>query len=138
MKTKIYFDGGTTGANPGPMITGFVIQRDHLWDYVRADYPDVATNNEAEYCSVIEGLNYALEFGFREVELVGDSNLVVQQCSGKWKCNAVNLKPLLNEVLRLKKEFRSVKFTWVKRDLNLAGIFLEHGKEKAEIKATGF
>ncbi len=41
-----------------------------------------------------------------------------------------NLKPLHNEIKQLLKQIDNVYYKWVKRDLNYAGILLEHGPDK--------
>ena len=46
---------------------------------------DIATNNEAEYTGLIIGLQKAIEQGIQELEVYGDSNLVVNQVSGFWR-----------------------------------------------------
>jgi probable phosphoglycerate mutase len=72
-------------------------------DAHRPDCPPVAvisrplgiqTNNYAEYTGVILALEKALALGAREVELVLDSMLIVEQLSGRWKVKHPAIKPL--------------------------------------------
>jgi ribonuclease HI len=53
-----------------------------------------ATNNFAEYTGVILALERAHALGATEVELVLDSQLVVEQLSGRWKVRHPHIKPL--------------------------------------------
>ena len=43
------------------------------------------TNNIVEYEACITGLETALDIGVRELEIHGDSNLVIQQTQGVWR-----------------------------------------------------
>lgn len=113
----LYFDGASRG-NPGPSAIAYVISDDGV---VKKNHEriGVATNNEAEYRALIEGLREASDMGIDIVEAVGDSNLVVRQVSGDWSCNASNLKPLLNEVRDLEESFRSFHIRHVPREANM-------------------
>ena len=42
-----------------------------------------ASNNVAEYEAIVHGLRLAKELGIRRILCYGDSDLVVQQCSGE-------------------------------------------------------
>ena len=55
----------------------------------------IQTNNYAEYTAVVLALEKALALGAREVELVLDSQLVVEQLSGRWKVKHPAIKPLV-------------------------------------------
>ncbi len=55
---------------------------------------DIATNNEAEYTGLIIGLEKAIEQGIQELEVYGDSNLVVNQVNGFWRIKQSHLRPL--------------------------------------------
>jgi len=46
-----------------------------------------ATNNQAEYEALLAGLQAADQFGFDEVEVRGDSQLIVKQVKGAWDTN---------------------------------------------------
>ena len=65
----------------------------------------VQTNNVAEYRAVQFALEAALRLGAREVELVLDSKLVVEQLSGRWKVRNVSLMPIVSEIQRLLRGF---------------------------------
>jgi probable phosphoglycerate mutase len=96
-------DGAARG-NPGPAAAGAVIIDASRPDAHRPDAPPLAvisrplgiqTNNYAEYTGVILGLERATAMGAREVELVLDSMLVVEQLSGRWKVKHPAIKPLV-------------------------------------------
>ncbi len=58
-----------------------------------------ATNNVAEYRAVLLGIQLAKELGADELELVGDSKLIVEQVRGNWKIKQAHLRPLREQVI---------------------------------------
>ena len=59
-----------------------------------SDYLGVQTNNVAEYTGVVRALELARELGAREVHLLLDSKLIVEQLSGRWRVKDAKLIPL--------------------------------------------
>ncbi|RVW15989.1 Retrovirus-related Pol polyprotein from transposon 297 [Vitis vinifera] len=51
------------------------------------------TNNIVEYEACITGLETALDLGIRQLEIHGDSNLVIKQTQGIWRTRDEKLKP---------------------------------------------
>ena len=70
-------------------------QGDHILRSVRLAFFDrhPTTNNIVEYEACILGLETALELDIRQMEVFGDSNLVLRQIQGNWKTRDVKLKP---------------------------------------------
>jgi ribonuclease HI len=113
----ISFDGACSG-NPGPGGGGAHVEiKGRNGIHVHRGLP-TTTNNEAEYTGLIIGLHYALLEGIEDVEIRGDSRLVIEQVSGSWECRAANLQPLLREVQRLLSCFTSYRLKWIPRLLN--------------------
>ena len=101
-RVVIRADGAARG-NPRPAASGAVIIDASRPDARSPDAPPVAvisrplgiqTNNYAEYTGVILALEKAVELGAREVELVLDSMLIVEQLSGRWKIKHPQIRPL--------------------------------------------
>jgi probable phosphoglycerate mutase len=84
----------------------------------RAGGIGVATNNVAEYQGLIAGLTAARELGATGVEVRMDSELVVEQMSGRWKVTHPALRPLAAEAAVLVRELGPVRFGWVPRSRN--------------------
>lgn len=86
-----YFDGASRG-NPGPAAIGWTIVTDA--GIVAEDGSPIgtATNNRAEYEALIEVLEVAREYGFEEVHLRGDAELIVKQVHGEWNTNDPDLR----------------------------------------------
>jgi ribonuclease HI len=95
----VHVDGGARG-NPGPAAIGVVVsQPDGAVVAEVAERIGVATNNVAEYRAVLKGLEQAAALGAREVELVGDSELVARQLTGAYKVKHPALRPLYLEAV---------------------------------------
>ena len=93
------------------------------------------TNNEAEYEAVICALLVCSIADLPNPILYSDSLLVINQVTGKWKCNTEALRPLLKTIHEIQKEykFRLVKVprNYVREADNLAKQFLnELAQEK--------
>jgi len=80
----------------------------------------VQTNNYAEYMAVILALEKALSLGAREVELVRDSLLIVEQLSGRWKVKHPAIKPLVERARALLSQFDRWSVRHERRESNVA------------------
>jgi ribonuclease HI len=87
-------DGGARG-NPGPAAIGVVL-RDADGAVVESvgETIGTATNNVAEYRALLRGLELAAAHGATELELIGDSELVVRQIEGRYKVKHEGMKEL--------------------------------------------
>ncbi|MDP3892460.1 bifunctional RNase H/acid phosphatase, partial [Nocardioides sp.] len=96
-------DGASRG-NPGPAAYGAVL-RDADSGRVIAEAGAVigtATNNVAEYSGLVAGLELvAAHTPDAEVEVRLDSQLVVEQMSGRWRIKHPDLRPLAEAARRL-------------------------------------
>jgi len=88
-------------------------------------YLEPVTVNVGEYKAVILALEWAKERKVGEVEILADSQLVVRQVTGNWKCKKAHLLPYRDKVIRFLRDFGSLTFTWIPREENLAGKVLE-------------
>ena len=64
-----------------------------------------ATNNEAEYRALIEGLKAVADWKPDRLEIYLDSNLVVEQVKGKYKVKKPELQKLQKQVMELLQQF---------------------------------
>ncbi len=94
----INVDGGARG-NPGPAAIGVVV-RDHDGVVLeeRGERIGRATNNVAEYRALLLGIERAIAIGATDLELVGDSELIVRQVKGEYKVKDTTLRELHREV----------------------------------------
>lgn len=114
----IYSDGGSRG-NPGPSAAGYVVLNNRQEVIAEGgEYLGVATNNLAEYHGVRIGLEKALELGYRKVDFMVDSMLVVNQMKGYYKIKNRELWPINEQIHSLMTKFDRVTFTHVHREFN--------------------
>ena len=92
---KLYFDGAANQSGFGIGILLISPLGDHIPISVRLVFFDhhQLTNNIVEYGACITGLETALDLGIRQLEIHGDSNLVIQQTQGIWRTRDEKLKP---------------------------------------------
>ena len=115
----LFFDGCSKG-NPGRAGAGAVLydelKNEVFAESVFAGYS--ATNNEAEYTGLILGLNETLKRGIMEIQVRGDSQLIIRQMQGKYKVNSSNLIPLHQCATKLASKFTKIDFEHVYRNDN--------------------
>lgn len=99
-------DGAARG-NPGPGAIGVVLvdaEAPGAADPAAAPLATISealgrtTNNVAEYTAVLRGLELARDLGAREVDLLLDSQLVVEQLAGRWRVRDPKLLPLWSAI----------------------------------------
>lgn len=111
-------DGASRG-NPGPSAIGVVIRDENRRVIARISRRiGEATNNQAEYTALIEGLKKALELGARRVEIFSDSALLVNQLQGKYKIKNTGIRLLYSQVVKLVGSLESFKISLVPREQN--------------------
>ena len=116
-RVHVYFDGASRG-NPGPAAVGYVlVDGDGIVDE-GGETIGRATNNQAEYEALIRGLEVAATYGYDEVEIRGDSQLIVKQVTGAWQTNDPTLREYRVRVHELLQEFTDYSLTHVPRETN--------------------
>ncbi len=117
-------DGGARG-NPGPAAIAAVAS-DESGEMVaeRSELIGRATNNVAEYRAMLLGVDLARSLGASEVELIGDSQLIVRQVRGEYKVKDANLKPLRERLVRELESFDSWSIRHGRREQNEAADLL--------------
>jgi ribonuclease HI len=129
-EVTVEFDGASRG-NPGRSSAAYVLRDGDGVVERDGEVIGEATNNEAEYVALLRGLVRARELGYDVVEAVGDSELVVKQVGGDWRCRAKNLKPLYEEVVETAEGFEGFGIRHVERGSNteadgIANAALDH------------
>jgi probable phosphoglycerate mutase len=118
VKARLSTDGGARG-NPGPAAYAYVLEtEDGTVLAAHGEAIGVATNNVAEYRALVEGLRKAVELGVDELEVVSDSQLVVEQMRGAYKVKNVKLRELWEEAQELAGRLARVRYTAVRREHN--------------------
>lgn len=99
-------------------------------------YPARVTTNEGEYLAVVLALEMAWRKGYESVEIISDSQLIIRQLLSRlnpdykpfYHTKRGRLKQLGTLALSYARLFDKIKFSWVPRKENLAGIYLEKVK----------
>ena len=113
----LVFDGGSRG-NPGPGFGSYAITRlqDGARRLERLDLGEGYTNNEAEYDTLIAALEDLIgrieKAGRRpeefSIEIRGDSALVINQVSGRWKAKEPRMEERRDRCRELLARFKAV------------------------------
>jgi ribonuclease HI len=118
VKLVVNVDGGARG-NPGPAAIAAVIRSpDGAVLEEHGERIGHATNNVAEYRALLLGIERAGTRGATELELIGDSELIVRQVEGKYKVKDATMRELHAEVKRALQPFESWSIRHVRREQN--------------------
>jgi ribonuclease HI len=117
-KLTVNVDGGARG-NPGPAAIGVVV-RDADGAVVESvgETIGATTNNVAEYRALLRGVELAAAHGATELELIGDSELVVRQIQGRYKVKNAAMKELYAQAKTALADFDDWEIRHVKRAQN--------------------
>jgi hypothetical protein len=76
------------------------------------------TNNQVQYESLLHGLEFLRDLGARDVDVFGDSNLIVQQIKGDSQCLDVMLNSYQDRCLDIIKLFDTFSIKHIPREEN--------------------
>ncbi|RLC32776.1 ribonuclease H [Candidatus Woesebacteria bacterium] len=127
-KIFVYCDGGARG-NPGPAASAFVAIQNGKVIQKGSKYLGKATNNVAEYGSVILALTWLLKnyksASDLEIAVNLDSELVTKQMAGLYKVKNPKLKEMYTIGKRLESKLSTkIVYKWTPRDKNRLADFL--------------
>ena len=88
---KMYFDGATNQNGNGIGVLLISPKGRHVPFFGRLNF--LATNNATKYEACIMRLQAALGLGVKELEVYGDSALIISQIQHKWKIKEERLMP---------------------------------------------
>ena len=145
----LQFDGACRGNPSNVLGLGCIIKNNNRTNTLAEGsyhYPctndNGGTNNEAEYLSLIKGLELAIYSNMNALHVEGDSSLIINQMNGTNKVNAKNLIPLHTQAKELEKRFHYIDYKHVKREFNkeadkLANLALDNTVNKDVSKCEG-
>jgi len=116
-KAEIYADGGSRG-NPGPAGAGAIITVGGETKATISHFIGNTTNNVAEYTGLVLALEKALALGIEQVQVYMDSELIVKQLTGAYRCKNEKLIPLFIKARGLADSFASFNISHVRREKN--------------------
>ncbi len=118
-KLIIETDGASRG-NPGLAGAGIIIRDEHGHQIETVQkFLGVATNNQAEYQALIEGLRAVARHHPESVTVRMDSELVVRQMTGVYRVRQPGILPLYAQAMEAAQALPNVSFVHVPRERNL-------------------
>ena len=116
-------DGGNLRRRPGEPLThaaiGVLLRTRRLVPVAQiSERIGPATHNVAEYRALIAGLTLARRHGVQHVRVFTDSELVVDQVNGASAVRQAHLQELHEAATGLTALFKSVRVSWVPREMN--------------------
>ncbi len=137
---KVYFDGACSENGRMDADTGigyWAHDEDTDKELFRvSEYGGKGTNNTAEYKALIKALEKLIELGVsgKRIIVQGDSQLVIKQVFGGWKCNHDHLIKLRDQAWGLIERLGgAVKGEWIPREQNaVADSLSKEGIKKGE------
>ena len=113
---KVYVDGvaNQRGSGVGIVLVspdGAIIEKSLRLGFL-------ATNNEAEYEALLQGMTMVQRLGGRVIEAFSDSRLVVGQVMGELEAKDTRMQEYLGQVKRLQTSFESFNLTHISRSVN--------------------
>ena len=113
---KMYFDGGANLYGNGIGILLITLEGSHVPLGIKLNFE--ATNNMAKYEACITKMEALQDLRVKEVEVFGDSTLVIAQAQKLWKVKEEHLKPYQQYLEDLTKIFNKIKYTIIPRAQN--------------------
>ncbi len=122
----IYCDASIEPINPGGVLAwAYVVHHDgkHTYKDVRIEgWGDRFTNNMGEYMAVVGAMLWLIRLPPEKHEPVilrSDSQLVINQCSGRWGCRNPQLKKYHKLILEAQQRYtKNIRFHWIPREQN--------------------
>ena len=91
-------------------------KKEKIFDYGK--YIGEATNNQAEYQSLLFALEQAEKYGAEEVTCYLDSELIVKQMRGEYKVKDKELGKIFIKIWNLNQGFKKISWHHVPRENN--------------------
>jgi ribonuclease HI len=114
----LHFDGSSK-PNPGDMTSSFLIHDDEGKCIAsQSIMGGEGTSNKAEYIGLFEGVKKAVELGIKHIEIFGDSQLVINQVKGNFRCKKAAMKYYCDEIQKLTSSFHTCTLTHIPRNKN--------------------
>ncbi|PKI76189.1 hypothetical protein CRG98_003416, partial [Punica granatum] len=113
---KMYLNGAVNSTGSG--IGAVLISPDGRYYPIAAKVDFPCTNNVAEYEACILGMQAAIDFKVKELEVFGDSMLIIFQTLGQWKTKDAKLVPYHEYLEKLEENFEKISFTYTPRIKN--------------------
>ncbi len=121
---KVYFDGSCPArSEDGVTAYAFLVYREKVLLHKGKRgfvFGPPSSHNVAEYAGLIGALEYLIEQGMTEEEIIvhGDSSLVLNQMFGTWALKSGLYFSFAQKALKLLMKFSNISGEWVPREFN--------------------
>ena len=112
----MYFNGAARSDGAGTGVV-FISPERHVLTYSFV-LTQLCSNNTAEYQALILGLQMATEIGIKDLDIYGDSQLVIKQLLEEYEVKKDDLLPYHKYALRLLNKLETSKLQHVPRSAN--------------------
>ena len=132
----MYFDGSLmkTGAGAGLLFISPL--EVHMRYIIRLYF--AASNNVAEYEALVNGLQIAIELGVRRLDVLGDSQLVINQVMKESNCHDLKMEVYYKLVRRLEDKFDGLELNHIARKFNeVADELAKMASARASVLSAG-
>jgi ribonuclease HI len=133
----MYFDSALNLEGAGADVLFISPQGEQLKYVLQIHYK--ASNNSAEYESLIHGLRIAVSLGIKRLLAFGDSKVVIEQVNKEWDCVKDTMDAYCDEIRKLEGHFEGIEFQHVPQNNNVAAdILFKLGSRRALVPAGVF
>ena len=113
---EVHVDGASNQKGSGVGLVLMSPEKVVIEKSLRLDFP--ATNNEAEYETLLEGMAMVQIMGGKSIKLFSDSRLVVSQVKGEFEAKDERMQGYLSQVKTMQSKFESFNLLHVPRSGN--------------------
>ena len=113
---EVYVDGVSNQKGSGVGLVLMSPEKVVIEKFLRLDF--LATNNEAEYETLLKGMTMVQRMGGKSIKLFSDSRLVVSQVKGEFEAKYERMQGYLNQVKCMQLKFDSFDLLHVPRNGN--------------------
>lgn len=122
MLLNVHIDGASRG-NPGYSAIGILIKDDEKVITEYGEYVGIKTNNQAEYLALRKALEICSDMT-KEVNILSDSELLINQRNQKYRIRNQELKNLSREIAVLEKNYELITYKHIPRSMNSRADFI--------------
>ena len=122
MVLSVHIDGASRG-NPGYSAIGILIKDDEKIITEYGEYVGIKTNNQAEYLALRKALEICSNMA-KEVNILSDSELLINQRNQKYKIRNQELKNLSRDIAVLEKNYEIITYKHIPRSMNSRADFI--------------
>ncbi|XP_012844975.1 PREDICTED: uncharacterized protein LOC105965010 [Erythranthe guttata] len=119
---EVYVDGSSTNQGAGAGVLLIKPNKEEFHFAIKFNVR--ASNNEAEYEALAQGLEIAQKMGIKKAKVHSDSQLVVQQLAGEYEIKEVRMEAYVKVIKTYVESFEECEIIQIPRESNTQADFL--------------